>query len=63
MKSPISFLTLVLLNPDISSLQSSVGPDQMASDEAIRSGSALFSMQPQNYTTGLAFNGLLHNNT
>ena len=39
-------LTIVLLNPDISSLEKCVDPDQLASDEAIWSGSSLFTMQP-----------------
>ena len=41
-------LTLVLLNPDVSSLENYVDPDQLASDEASWSGSAMFSIQPQN---------------
>ena len=36
-------LTLVLLNPDISSFENTVDPDQLASDEAIWSGATLLS--------------------
>ena len=39
-------LTLVLLNPDISSLEKGVDADQVPSDETISSGSNLISMQP-----------------
>ena len=35
-------LTLVLLNPDMSYVANSVDPDQLASEEANWSGSALF---------------------
>ena len=42
------YLTLVLLNLDISSLENSVDPDQIASSEAMKSGSALFFKQPKN---------------
>ena len=38
-------LTLVLLNPDIPCLANSVNPDQLASEEANWSGSALFAIQ------------------
>ena len=37
-----SILTLVLLNPDILCFANSVDPDQLASEEANWSGSALF---------------------
>ena len=43
-------LTLVLLNPDVSSLENSVDPDQLASGEASWSGSTLFSKQSQIYS-------------
>ena len=42
------YLTLVLLNLNISSLENSVDPDQIASSEAMKSGSALFFKQPKN---------------
>ena len=38
-------LTLVLLNPDIPSFANSVYPDQLASEEANWSGSALFAIK------------------
>ena len=38
-------LTLVLLNPDISCFANSVDPDQLASEEANWSGSALFAIK------------------
>ena len=38
-------LTLVLLNPDMPCLPNSVDPDQLASEEANWSGSALFVIQ------------------
>ena len=38
-------LTLVLLNPDIPAFSNSVDPDQLASEEANWSGSALFAIQ------------------
>ena len=41
-------LTHALLNHNKSSLRNSENQDQMASDKAIWSGSALLSMQPQN---------------
>ena len=41
-----SYLTIVLLNPDLSFFgKHSVDPDQFASDKAIRSGSTLFPTQ------------------
>ena len=39
------FLTLVLLNPDIPVIANSVEPDQLASEEANWSGSALFAIK------------------
>ena len=39
------FLTLVLLNLDIPTFANSVGPDQLASEEAYWSGSALFAIK------------------
>ena len=41
-------LTLVLLNPDIPCLCNSVDPDQLASEEANSSGSALFAIKYMN---------------
>ena len=41
-------LTLVLLNPDISCFANSVDPDQLASEEANWSGSALFAIKYAN---------------
>ena len=41
-------LTLVLLNPDIPCFANSVDPDQLASEEANWSGSALFAIQNVN---------------
>ena len=41
-------LTLVLLNPDIPCLANSVDPDQLASEEANWSGSALFAIKYEN---------------
>ena len=41
-------LTLVLLNPDISCVYNNVDPDQLASQEANWSGSALFVIQYMN---------------
>ena len=41
-------LTLVLLNPDILCFANSVDPDQLASEEANWSGSALFAIQNVN---------------
>ena len=38
-------LTLILLNPDIPSFAKSVDPDQLASEEANWSGSALFAIK------------------
>ena len=38
-------LTLVLLNPDIIAFANSVDPDQLASEEANWSGSALFAIE------------------
>ena len=38
-------LTLVLLNPDMSCFTNTVDPDQLASEEANWSGSALFAMK------------------
>ena len=38
-------LTLVLLNPDMSFFANSVDPDQLASEEANWSGSALFAIE------------------
>ena len=38
-------LTLVLLNPDIPCFANSVDPDQLASEEANWSGSALFAIK------------------
>ena len=38
-------LTLVLLNPDIPCLCKHVDPDELASEEANRSGSALFAIK------------------
>ena len=37
------FLTIVLLNPDLSFFKNTVDPDQLASDEAILSEPTLFS--------------------
>ena len=42
------FLTLVLLNPDIPCFADSVDPDQLASEEANWSGSALFAIKYAN---------------
>ena len=42
------FLTLVLLNPDIPCFANSVDPDQLASEEANWSGSALFAIKYAN---------------
>ena len=42
------FSTLVLLILDLLFLENIVDPDQLASDEASWSGSAMFSMQPLN---------------
>ena len=44
----IGSLTLVLLNPDILCFANSVDPDQLASEEANWSGSALFAIQNVN---------------
>ena len=44
-----ALLTLVLLSPDISWLANSVDPDQLASEEANWSGSALFANQNVNF--------------
>ena len=44
----IIHLTLVLLNPDISCFANSVEPDQLASEEASWSGSALFAIKYAN---------------
>ena len=41
-------LTLVLLNPDRPAFANSVDPDQLASEEANWSGSALFAIQHTN---------------
>ena len=41
----ITYLTLVLLNPDMSFFANSVDPDQLASEEANWSGSALFAIK------------------
>ena len=41
-KKSLFFLTLVLLNPDMSFSANSVDPDQLASEEANWSGSVLF---------------------
>ena len=41
-------LTLILLNPDISCFANSVDPDQLASEEANWSGSALFAIEYAN---------------
>ena len=41
-------LTLVLLNPDIPCFANSVDPDQLASEEANWSGSALFAIKYMN---------------
>ena len=41
-------LTLVLLNPDIPYFANSVDPDQLASEEANWSGSALFASRYAN---------------
>ena len=41
-------LTLVLLNPDMSSFPNSVDPDQLASEEANLSVSALFAIKKVN---------------
>ena len=41
-------LTLVLLSPDIPYFANSVDPDQLASEEAIWSGSALFAIKYAN---------------
>ena len=43
-----SQLTLVLLNPDMSCFANSVDPDQLASEEANWSGSALFAINNAN---------------
>ena len=43
-----SNLTLVLLNPDIPCFANSVDPDQLASEEANWSGSALFAIKNAN---------------
>ena len=43
-----SYLTLVLLNPDIPCFANSVDPDQLASEEANWSGSALFAIKYAN---------------
>ena len=56
-------LTLVLLKPDVSSLENSVDPDQLASDEAIWSGSALLSLQPHNPSDQLKSHNLASWNT
>ena len=45
---PLSPLTLVLLNPDISCFANSVDLDQLASEEANWSGSALFAIKSVN---------------
>ena len=42
-------LTLILLNTTTATFANSVDPDQMASEEAIRSGSTLFVMQFVNW--------------
>ena len=42
---PVSLLTHFLLNPDIPCLANSVDPDQLASEEANWSGSALFAIK------------------
>ena len=42
-------LTLVLLNPDILCFANSVDPDQLASEEANWSGSALFAIKYVNF--------------
>ena len=44
----LALLTLVLLNPDISCFANSVDPDQLASEEANWSGSALFAIKYAN---------------
>ena len=44
----IWYLTLVLLNPDIPCFANSVDPDQLASEEANWSGSALFAIKYAN---------------
>ena len=44
----VNLLTLVLLNPDIPCFANSVDPDQLASEEANWSGSALFAMKYAN---------------
>ena len=44
----LDILTLVLLNPDISCFANSVDPDQLASEEANWSGSALFAVKYAN---------------
>ena len=46
--SELSSLTLVLLNPDIPCFANSVDPDQLASEEANWSGSALFAIKYAN---------------
>ena len=46
--SPFGFLSLVLLNPDMPCLWNSVDPDQLASEEANWSGSALFVIKDMN---------------
>ena len=46
-------LTLVLLNPDIPCFANSVDPDQLASEEANWSGSALFASSMQIYNKNL----------
>ena len=43
-----TFNTLVLLNPDMSCFANSVAPDQLASEEANWSGSALFVIKYMN---------------
>ena len=45
---PIFFLTLVLLNPGMSCFANNVDPDQLASEEANWSGSALFAIKYAN---------------
>ena len=44
-QSAYAILTLVLLNPDIPAFANSVDPDQLASEEANWSGSALFAIK------------------
>ena len=43
------YLTLVLLNPDLSCFSNSVDPDQLASEEANWSGSAQFAIKYANF--------------